>query len=277
MKKTMLFIGMLLGIAPAAQSQCTTAPASSYSFTYNGARYEVIKEGKSWVNAAACAVSKGGKLAEINSLAEQNAVFAGINNAGINAANTVAPDGGNASYLWIGGNDITTEGRWVWDGNNDGNATQFWQGTSTGNAVGGRYSNWGNEPDNFTSQNGLGLAFTNWPLGQAGQWNDVKENNLLYYVIEYPQTTAIPSIKKEQVSVYPNPVRQSVNIHFADVVTNQNYTLAIKNLLGQVVLQQHLDQQQTLVDLSGLYQPGVYFLEVTGADGLMYQQKIVKQ
>jgi hypothetical protein len=155
-------------------------------FTYNGKNYEIVKENRTWVASAAFASERGGFLAEINDLAEQNAIFNELGNASIIASNTVAPDGGNASYVWIGGNDITSEGNWFWDGNNDGTGIQFWMGTQSGTPINSLYNNWGDEPDDFGSgQDGLGLALTDWPFGVAGQWNDVAQNNELYFLIEF--------------------------------------------------------------------------------------------
>ena len=66
-----------------------------YQFTFNDVSYEVIKTAATAANAARDAVSRGGKLVEIESTEEQDAIFAAItNDAGITAANTVAPDGG---------------------------------------------------------------------------------------------------------------------------------------------------------------------------------------
>jgi hypothetical protein len=170
---------------------------SIYEFTYDGKMYEVVRQNRTWEGAAACAVERGGYLAEINDEAENAAIFDElINNASIDISMTKSSDGGGASYVWIGGNDIEIEGTWIWDGNNDGTATQFWMGDINGGPVDGLYNNWGNEPDDFmdgpdgTEQDGLGLALTEWPIGSgtlgvAGQWNDVSYINILYYVIEY--------------------------------------------------------------------------------------------
>ena len=157
-----------------------------YAFTYEGKNYEVVRQHRTWLEAAACALERGGYLAEINSEEENTAIFNEVlNNASIDLGMTIAPDGGGASYVWIGGNDLETEGAWVWDGNNDGTSTQFWEGDFNGTAVGGLYNNWGDEPDDFEGQDGLGLALTDWPFGVAGQWNDVDDGNTIYYVIEY--------------------------------------------------------------------------------------------
>jgi len=152
----------------------------------------LVKLPKTWLDAASDAVVKGGYLAEINSKVEQKAIFNFLKHkAHINLKETVAPDGGGASYVWLGGNDLAKEGHWIWDGNNDGKGILFWQGGVEGHSVNNQYTNWGHEPDNFNGhQNALGLALTEWPLGrgslgQAGQWNDLNENNRLFYLIEY--------------------------------------------------------------------------------------------
>ena len=165
-----------------------------YQFTFNDVSYEVIKTAATWANAARDAVSRGGKLVEIESTEEQDAIFAAItNDAGITAANTVAPDGGGGAYLWIGGNDIAVEGNWVWDGDNDLINVSFWTGAFDGTAVENSYENWGSmfgfqmEPDDFFDQDALAISLDGWPLGAAGQWNDVDQSNLLYSIIEYDE------------------------------------------------------------------------------------------
>ncbi|MBU1095481.1 MAG: T9SS type A sorting domain-containing protein [Bacteroidetes bacterium] len=183
--------------------------ANVYSFEFNGVQYDIVKENKSWLMAAECADKMGGILAEINSQAEQDTIFYHLNNAGISAADIVAPDGGNASYVWIGGTDLDEEGKWIWDGSYDGLGSQFWQGARTGNVVGGLYNNWGNEPDNFGEQDATGMAFTNWPYGKAGQWNDIAISNKLYFIIEYDNSTVKLSdvnysYSSQYILIYPS-------------------------------------------------------------------------
>jgi hypothetical protein len=141
-------------------------------------------------------MQRGGKLAEIDSPAEQSAILLQLlTYANISVTSTRPYDGGGAGYVWLGGTDRVQEGTWIWDGKNSGSGTQFWQGLSAANGgsnVGGRYTNWGNEPDNYggapgrPGQDALAIALSNWPLGTAGQWNDLSETNPLYYLIEYP-------------------------------------------------------------------------------------------
>ncbi len=163
-----------------------------HDFMYDNKKYEIIKEKKTWEEAAQYASKRGGYLAEINTSEENIALFdEAKNNANITLSSTAAADGGGASYIWLGGNDLKEEGTWVWNGNNNSESTQFWQGKADGNAVNALYNNWGNEPDDYqNAQDALALALTQWPvssgtLGKAAEWNDVSEKNNLYFVIEY--------------------------------------------------------------------------------------------
>jgi len=244
-------------------AQCVSSESNVYSFSYGGSNYEIVKENLNWVDASSCAVARGGYLAEIDSQAEQDAIFSNVNLAGITSSNTVAPDGGGASYLWIGGNDLAMEGRWVWDGDNTGATAQFWQGTSTGTPIGGLYNNWGNEPDDWNGQDGLGFAFTDWPLGVAGQWNDVDETNTLYYIIEYPDVTGLnEQTNKHTIEVYPNPSSELVVINFPENYTQfEETTIEIFNLKGEMV--KHITTIEGKHEIStDKLNNGIYFIKV---------------
>jgi len=78
-KKTLFIIllGIILSLNVTSQVSCYTV-ANTYTFTFGLKKYRVVKELKTWTQAASCAVSDGGHLAEINSLAENTAVYNGI-------------------------------------------------------------------------------------------------------------------------------------------------------------------------------------------------------
>ena len=133
--------------------------------------YEIIKIKLSWIDAADYAVQRGGKLAEINSTEENDLIFNGILASGINFNNTTAADGGGGAYVWLGANDIASEGNWTWDGRNEGNGRQFWDDDRSGNGVNNYFLNWGSnfgfqfEPDDFAgSQDALAISIRRMAL-----------------------------------------------------------------------------------------------------------------
>ncbi|MEM9075547.1 MAG: DUF5018 domain-containing protein [Bacteroidota bacterium] len=163
------------------QSYAVTINTLTFAFTIESKSYELIRRELDWDEAADFAVQRGGKLAEINDLAENQGVFNNVaNNANIVFENL------EQELVWLGGNDLENEGVWILDGSNDGQGQQFWQGGRDGMAVDGLFSNWGNiEPDGGTGQNNLALILRNTPLNDAAQWNDLNNINNLYFVIEY--------------------------------------------------------------------------------------------
>jgi hypothetical protein len=276
MKNSLLLLTALLSCLSAdVVAQCADE-ANIYSFEYDGKTYEVIRENKSWTEAAACAVDRGGYLAEINSPEEQDAVFAQIiEHGGIDPSDTEAPDG-FSSYIWLGGNDINDEGNWAWNGNNDGSATAFWLGTSDGTAVEGRYSNWGLEPDNWgagAGQDGLGLAIIDWPLGAAGQWNDVSHHNELFFLVEFDALMGVGDVgETRELLLYPNPSSGMVYIASAD----EAFSATVTNSLGQAIRTLDAKALASGIDLSGAG-AGVYFITLQFSNGSAVTKKVVKQ
>jgi len=109
----------------------------------------------------------------------EKAVFTG-NLASIETAeeNTWVHENIRSSYTedmncWLGGNDIATEGKWVWvDGER-----QFWQGQSSGSTVGGLYAN-GNSGAPNASGDGCQMY-------ASGKWDDTPESRAKYCIIEF--------------------------------------------------------------------------------------------
>ncbi len=176
-----------------------------HQFTFNGHKYEVIRTTMTWAAASACAVERGGYLAEINTREEQDTIYqAVIVGAAVPADYTSVMDGGGIAYVWIGATDQQTEGTWLWDGDGDNIGIHFWSGqgsagTGDGTAVDELYQHWGgsssgdpNEPDDYgAGQDGAAIALAKWPagsdltLGIASEWNDISIDNSLYFVVEH--------------------------------------------------------------------------------------------
>lgn len=267
-----------------AWSQCAST-ANIYSFTFDGQTYEVVKELQEWVDAAACAVERGGYLAEINSAEENAAIFdAIINGAGVSPTYISIGNGGGIAYVWIGGTDVVAEGTWLWDGDNSGSGIHFWtgqgaNGANNGVPVGGSYINWGGtstgtcqEPDNWGSnQDYAAMGLTGWPsgttmLGIAGEWNDIIGTTAIYYVIEYNPTGLNGNPGNRNPGIRPNPTSGIVHAE-----GEQIESLELLDCTGRPLK----SQAGNSMDLSG-YAPGVYYLTVVYPD-VRVTRKIIRE
>lgn len=284
-----LFLTLLLGNALPGHSQCGSS-SNTYTFTYGGNTYDIVKTTNIWSDAAACAVQKGGHLLHINSQAEQDTVYQRIlNGAGVNPNYTSVSDGGGVAYVWIGANDMASEGTWVWDGDGDSTGTVFWMGEGTagsggGSPVNGEFNQWGGsssgspkEPDNYNgSQHAAGMALGSWPNGLASEWNDINASNPLYFVVEYENTTSLDPEEKdmdEHLEVRPNPVQNQ--LHWSSSMKDVD-AYQVLDPSGRTLLQGSYDGSgERRIELSDI-EGGIYFLELRNEEGRTIVQRFVK-
>ena len=234
-----------------AFSQCADTN-NIYKFTYLGKNYEIVKEQKSWKDAAACAVERGGYLLQIEDSLKQLKVYDEIlNGANISTTYTSVTNGGAIAYIWIGATDQATEGDWLWDNNDNGSGSKFWSGGNTGSSVNNAFQNWGgklkssqNEPDNFgTGQDFAAIGLAGWParttlLGSPGEWNDISGTSSIYFIIEYdsvkvPADTTSSSIlvhSNTGFKPYPNPAKDRIYI-----ASNKSISAYLINIDGKKV------------------------------------------
>lgn len=270
MKYNLLTFSIVSLLSFGASAQCFVNPNNVLAYNIGNKTYGVVKEAKTWTAARACALQFTGKLAIVESQREQDSIFAILNRSGILNSNTTAPDGGGAAYVWLGGNDRGTEGTWVWDSYSSGTG-QFWMGARTGSVVGGLYNNWGNEPDNFNNQDAVGIALSAWPFGTAGQWNDVDENNNLYFIVEYPGTVGLDEVMRTRaVTLSPNPTQDEISLN-CDNCGNRNEAYQIFDVQGRL-MQEGVLNAEKIVDVSELNK-GSYFIQfVTSGLSLKFQK-----
>ena len=269
-------------------AQCAQT-SNIYTFTYNGHTYEVVKELKNWTDAAACAVERGGYLISIESDAEKNYVMSQLmlgSAANISENYHPVTDGGEASYIWTGGTDKSTEGTWIWDGDNNNTGTNFYQGQGTagtggGVVIGGAYVNWGCsslcEPDNFyyiNDQDALGLSLGSWPYGVAGQWNDIDFTNSLFFIIEKDGANIHEdSDKTNNIELYPNPGNNFIQINGVDDLQTQ---IKITDVVGKIYQESlYSDLACGKINISDLPK-GMYFL-IFENGGKTITEKFIKQ
>ena len=284
-----LLIVAVLGLTRPAVAQPCLDSSKVYSFQFDGHRYDIVQEQKSWQDAARCARRQGGHLVHINDSLEQAALTQQLrDSSGISLNYTSVTDGGGAAYIWIGATDKDTEGDWIWDGDDTLGEANFWQGQgSAGNGNGApvmqAFHNWGgksqsggpSEPDDFgAGQDGGAMALQSWPFGNPFEWNDIQLSNSLYYVIEYAANFDLEeNVRVNNWQVYPNPAGSIVELKSAG---NQRIKfLELISPAGYLVWKKH-----TEVNGPGSYTfnldeipAGVYFLKIHDTDG---QQSIKK-
>jgi len=255
--------------------------AQDYSFTIGTNSYKLVTTQRDWVSAAADAVQQGGHLVEINDSAEQAGIWQAIQDSGISTTYTAVSDGGGVAYIWIGATDKANEGTWLWDGDNDDNGENFWNGqgawgANNGSAVNGAYYNWGgtntgtpNEPDDYGSNQDAGaIGLEPWPaagMGNiAGEWNDIAITNSLYYIIEFDpnaidENEFIPALTIAQngkeirlqttelltnIEVFDLSGKQIYNF---DKIQSRNFSFVLPTA-GLFIIRTHFDNQTIRTD-----------------------------
>lgn len=207
------------------------------AFTHNGHNYQLVTSAKTWAEAKQYAEQQGGHLAIIESAAENTAISNYLSSTTFSFP--TASDGGGAPYVWLGATDSLQEGSWVW---------------SNGNPVSG-YTNWGSgsrgsEPDNYLgSQDAMALGLSQWPypaggLGQAGQWNDINENNRVFSVIEWePEASGTPTTVVGQSGI---DTRNYAGKHADYIITKSNPGYLISNAHTSPALNESLQSIERL-------------------------------
>ena len=119
----------------------------------------------------------------------------------------------------------------------------------------------------------MGLLFSGWYYVTGGYYRALcfHQNGELLWQNEYYGTCMIDAVEEEvapAVSVYPNPVSETVSIEGLEPAEVQVY-----NTLGQMV---KTVKDSHEINMAGLPQ-GVYLLRITDTDGKVYMNKIAVQ
>jgi len=218
-----------------------------HQFEHAGHTYQIwgngaIDDERAWTAASTFATGltvngTSGYLARIDDSLEDAAIFSALTAFDSSFSSTVA-DGGGSRYAWIGASDLANEDVWTWANNDE----QFWQSTRSGgiiaggNAVNSLYSNWGssgfgNEPDDFgVGQDAAAIGIEDWPIGSAGQWNDINNSNVLPFIVEFDAVDGeTPDV--EIIELTPNKSEGSATVRFSSVEGRSYAIHASTNLI----------------------------------------------
>ena len=139
------------------------------SETYNAHTYAITTSAMTYANAKAAAAALGGYLTTINTLAE-------------NTFLTTEFYGTYGNAIWIGANDIDTEGTWIWDNGTTSSDNGLTDNISTNSVTWADNSTkkWnGSEPNNSGNEDCANIT------NSGGKWNDLPCTSSLYGVIEF--------------------------------------------------------------------------------------------
>lgn len=130
-------------------------------------------------------------------------------------------------------------------------------------------------------KSGLLGHITEIPMNGYHYWEHVcfKENGQVKYLNpsfdecfpDHLMTSINKNIEISKVNIYPNPVKDFINIHLGNF---ENSSIEIINITGQVTYRKELNEKISQIDVSD-YPEGVYFIRITGED-FTTTKKIVK-
>ena len=138
-----------------------------------------------------------------------------------------------------------------------------------------------NEPDNYApaagGQDGLAIALNAWPthmaagqgLGVAGQWNDIRDVEILYYLIEHDTvlSNAAPAqIEDSRVFVYNNQL-------FIEAVNTPIASVVLYDLTGKIVFSLATEAIPKPIDVSQ-FVTGIYLAEIFAQNGNTFVQRV---
>lgn len=208
-------------------------------------------------------------------------------------ANTIgtqflATDWIDASTAWAGGfsADATTSGMYVFDGTLEEPVADF-TAEDTAIMLGGQVqftdlsSGAASWAWTFTGGTPASSALQNPPLityNTPGEYNvsltvssDWGTSTLAKNGFIYVGGVGINDHSRAIVSIFPNPVQESMNVSANNTIVN----VQVVNLVGQVVLTQTIDSKTASINTSNL-KPGVYNVRINLADGTINKKIVVE-
>jgi hypothetical protein len=110
-------------------------------------------------------------------------------------------------------------------------------------------------------------------LTTTGNFNPILEDAALIGILpKRAHASGISTVNGEvSFDMYPNPASHEVVIK-----TTTPSTLSLRNMLGQILISQNIEAEQTRIDLSG-YEAGVYLVELRAGDKSVVKKLVVSR
>ncbi|MES2763705.1 MAG: T9SS type A sorting domain-containing protein [Bacteroidota bacterium] len=138
----------------------------------------------------------------------------------------------------------------------------------------------------FTDASRITSGFNYDNVCQVATFTNVNFSDGQYFTIGTPDGTAllrtandeggleILTAKENEITVYPNPNNGEFNLFINEI--SEDMVVEVYNSVGQVVLKQNIDQNQTVLNING-ETSGIYFIKISGNNATGLMTKIIKQ
>ena len=105
-------------------------------------------------------------------------------------------------------------------------------------------------------------------------------DDLSILVFQEPSSVTENDLVLSNILVYPNPVKESLNISFNSSESFESFEIRLADALGKTLIFDQrttpgIGQQQFMLDMQGL-QPGVYFVELIGDGIVLAERRVVR-
>ncbi|HNY01424.1 MAG TPA: T9SS type A sorting domain-containing protein [Bacteroidales bacterium] len=159
-------------------------------------------------------------------------------------------------YIYDTGINLLSETSQDWVNSDWRNAyTEQYTYDSSGNSLTGKMMHWFN---GWQPYDGGLEVYAN----HERDMNLEGENYRYEAILDSIAVNTGPTRRPGQVTLYPNPSHAKVHLSLPGISGDQNGSVTLYDLRGQVVLSQKFDTETTAIDVGGL-KPGVYFVKVS--------------
>lgn len=94
---------------------------------------------------------------------------------------------------------------------------------------------------------------------------------VLAQVIQLPSFVGVDKMQTPEISIYPNPVSEMLNVRIADFIKANR--ISIYNLIGELLVEQSINSTHVMINVSTL-PTGTYLLKIDAEDKI-YSRKVV--